>query len=79
MYLFLHALIKDLMKQRLELLETKVAFQDMTIEELNQMVMHLQADISKLKEQLMLLSQKIQANQSSNIASLAEETPPPHY
>ena len=67
------------MKQRLELLETKVAFQDMTIEELNQMVMHLQADISKLKEQLMLLSQKIQANPSSNIASLAEETPPPHY
>ena len=79
MYLFLHTLIKDLMKQRLELLETKVAFQDMTIEELNQMVMHLQADISKLKEQLMLLSQKIQANQLSNIASLAEETPPPHY
>lgn len=79
MYLFLHTLIKDLMKQRLELLETKVAFQDMTIEELNQMVMHLQADISKLKEQLMLLSQKIQANQSSNIASLTEETPPPHY
>nr|WP_255307720.1 SlyX family protein [Gilliamella apicola] len=71
--------MKDLMNQRLELLETKVAFQDMTIEELNQMVMHLQADISKLKEQLTLLSQKIQANQSSNIASLAEETPPPHY
>ncbi|OCL25036.1 hypothetical protein A9G03_03160 [Gilliamella sp. wkB171] len=79
MYLYLQTLIKDLMNQRLELLETKVAFQDMTIEELNQMVMHLQADISKLKEQLTLLSQKIQANQSSNIASLAEETPPPHY
>ncbi|OCG12485.1 hypothetical protein A9G09_09475 [Gilliamella sp. wkB292] len=79
MYIYLQTLIKDLMNQRLELLETKVAFQDMTIEELNQMVMHLQADISKLKEQLTLLSQKIQANQSSNIASLAEETPPPHY
>lgn len=79
MYIYLQTLIKDLMNQRLELLETKIAFQDMTIEELNQMVMHLQADISKLKEQLTLLSQKIQANQSSNIASLAEETPPPHY
>lgn len=67
------------MNQQLELLETKVAFQEMTIEELNQMVINLQADISKLKEQLTLLSQKLQANQTSNIASLSEETPPPHY
>ena len=67
------------MNQQLELLETKVAFQEMTIEELNQMVVNLQADISKLREQLMLLSQKLQATQTSNIANLSEETPPPHY
>ncbi|OTQ73315.1 MULTISPECIES: SlyX family protein [unclassified Gilliamella] len=67
------------MNQQLELLETKVAFQEMTIDELNQMVVNLQADISKLKEQLMLLSQKLQATQTSNIANLSEETPPPHY
>lgn len=67
------------MNQQLELLETKVAFQEMTIEELNQMVVNLQTDISKLKEQLILLSQKLQATQTSNIANLSEETPPPHY
>lgn len=67
------------MKHQLELLETKVAFQEITIEELNQMVVNLQSDISKLKEQLTLLSQKLQATQVSNIASLSEETPPPHY
>ena len=67
------------MKHQLELLETKVASQEMTIEELNQMVVNLQSDISKLKEQLTLLSQKLQATQVSNIASLSEETPPPHY
>lgn len=67
------------MKHQLELLETKVAFQEMTIEELNLMVVNLQSDISKLKEQLTLLSQKLQATQVSNIASLSEETPPPHY
>ncbi|MCO6544919.1 MAG: SlyX family protein [Gilliamella sp.] len=67
------------MNQQLELLETKVAFQDITIEELNQMVTNLQADVSKLKEQLTLLSQKLQATQPSNIANLSEETPPPHY
>ena len=67
------------MNQQLELLETKVAFQEMTIEELNQMVVNLQTDISKLKEQLILLSQKLQATQTSNIANLSEETPTPHY
>ncbi|QYN45877.1 SlyX family protein [Gilliamella sp. ESL0405] len=74
-----HLLMKNFMNQQLELLETKVAFQEITIEELNQMVTHLQADISKLKEQLTLLSQKLQAAQTSNIASLSEETKPPHY
>ncbi|WP_294964497.1 SlyX family protein [uncultured Gilliamella sp.] len=67
------------MNQQLEFLETKVAFQEITIEELNQSVTNLQADVSKLKEQLILLSQKIQASQGSNIANLSEETPPPHY
>ncbi|QYN43524.1 MULTISPECIES: SlyX family protein [unclassified Gilliamella] len=67
------------MRQQIELLETKVAFQEITIEELNQVVTNLQADVSKLKEQLMLLSQKLQATQTSNIANLSEETPPPHY
>ncbi|MCX8574248.1 MULTISPECIES: SlyX family protein [unclassified Gilliamella] len=67
------------MRQQIELLETKVAFQEITIEELNQAVTNLQADVSKLKEQLMLLSQKLQATQTSNIANLSEETPPPHY
>ncbi|KFA58276.1 lysis protein [Gilliamella sp. Choc4-2] len=67
------------MKKQIELLETKIAFQEITIDELNQMVTNLQADISKLKEQLILLSQKLQASQSTNIANLSEETPPPHY
>lgn len=67
------------MDQQLELLETKLAFQELTIEELNKMVTVLQADVHKLKQQLTLLSQKLQAAQSSNIAILTEETPPPHY
>lgn len=65
--------------QYLELLESKLAFQENTIEELNKMVITLQADVSKLKEQLQLLSQKMKNMQTSNVATLAEETPPPHY
>ncbi|MBC9129808.1 SlyX family protein [Frischella sp. Ac48] len=67
------------MKNRIEELETKVSFQDITIEELNQIVIQLQSEVTKLKEQLKLLSKKLQATHQSNIASLTEETPPPHY
>ncbi|MDF7670630.1 SlyX family protein [Orbaceae bacterium ESL0721] len=63
--------------QQLELLETKLAFQEITIDELNQIIITLQDDVSKLKKQLVLLSQKL--TQVTNIASLSEETPPPHY
>lgn len=67
------------MKNRIEELETKVSFQDITIEELNQIVIQLQSEVTKLKEQLKLLSKKLQATHQSNIAYLTEETPPPHY
>lgn len=63
--------------RHLESLETKLAFQEITIEELNQIIITLQADVGKLKEQLLLLSQKL--TQVTNIASPSEETPPPHY
>ena len=67
------------MNKRIEQLETKIRFQDITIEELNQTVIILQNEITKLKEQLILLSKKLQSVQTSNIATMSEETPPPHY
>ena len=67
------------MNKRIEQLETKICFQDITIEELNQTVIILQNEITKLKEQLRLLSKKLQSVQTSNIATMSEETPPPHY
>ncbi|WGE32909.1 SlyX family protein [Actinobacillus genomosp. 2] len=64
---------------RIAELETKVAFQEITIEELNQSLVHHQLSLDKLQTQMRHLAEKLKGAQVSNIASQAEETPPPHY
>ncbi|PHM62690.1 SlyX family protein [Xenorhabdus ishibashii] len=66
-------------EQRFEQLETKLAYQEATIEELNQEVIKQQIETDKLKEQLRLIAERLQTHQTSIIAPLSEETPPPHY
>ncbi|MDE4005632.1 SlyX family protein [Glaesserella parasuis] len=60
-------------------LETKIAFQDHTIEELNQALITQQFMLEKLQYQVRHLAEKLHSVQPSNVASRAEETPPPHY
>lgn len=66
-------------EQHLAELEMKMAFQEKTIEELNQALIQQQFTIDKIKLQLHYLVNKLKDVQSSNIATQAEETSPPHY
>lgn len=64
---------------RITELETKVAFQELFIEELNQSLIEQQFVIDKLQTQIRHMAEKFKGMQVSQVASPAEETPPPHY
>ncbi|MEQ4924472.1 SlyX family protein [Proteus hauseri] len=60
-------------------LESKIAFQDATIEELNQVVTQQQIEMSRFKEHLKVVTERLKATQPSMLARPEDETPPPHY
>ena len=65
--------------ERLEQLETRLAFQDDTIEQLHQEISTQGLEQARLKAQLSLMVKRLQQLQPSELASEADETPPPHY
>lgn len=65
--------------KRLAELEMKLTFQDNLLEQLNRVLIDQQFAIDKLQVQVRYLVGKLKDLQPSQIASQAEETPPPHY
>lgn len=67
-------------EHRLMELEAKVAFQDETIDILNDEIKVHQQLLAKMKRQTELLAEKIKESQSSSpMMSNEPEPPPPHY
>lgn len=67
------------LREDIDQLQTKLAFQEHTIEALNQAVADQQQQMEKMQFQIKHLIDRVKQMQPSNLASQAEETPPPHY
>ncbi len=65
--------------QAIDDLQTKVAFQEHTIDELNDALTSQQYQMEKLQVQLKHVLDKVKALEPDNLAKMSEETPPPHY
>ncbi|WP_318443706.1 SlyX family protein [Photobacterium leiognathi] len=67
------------LQYRIDELEMKQAFQEQTIDDLNEALTKQQFMIDKMEVQLRFLVGKVKGMQTSNMATESEETPPPHY
>lgn len=67
------------LESRIVDLESKVAFQDYTIEELNRVLTDQQQQISELTQLVTQVREWVVNLQQPNIATPDQETPPPHY
>lgn len=67
------------LQERIEDLECKLAFQEQTIETLNDALTQQQLLLSKMQDQMKYVVGKVKNMDTSTLADPAHETPPPHY
>lgn len=68
-----------LANEHIEELQTKVAFQEHTIEALNEALSSQQQQLDDLMFKVRHVIDRVKSIEPSNIAKQSEETPPPHY
>ncbi|RLA00847.1 MAG: lysis protein [Gammaproteobacteria bacterium] len=69
----------DEILKRIEILETQQAFQEDTIESLNQVIVQQQKDIERLNLKVDVLQERIKQSAAPHSEMTGEEPPPPHY
>ena len=65
--------------RRVAELEAQLAFQDGTIETLNQSLVALRAQTDALERRLAALESKLKGYEGSAVGRVEDEPPPPHY
>lgn len=69
----------EALQERIEALETRVAFQDQTIEDLNAAVVDQWKHIDTLMHEVKRLRDLVEDTRASMSDPKAPEPPPPHY
>lgn len=67
------------LQQQISELESRLAFQEQTLQELNEVITRQDEQMMKMQVQLQYLAKKLKEVSPSQLASEQEETPPPHY
>jgi len=67
------------MENKIIELQSKLAFQDETINELNAVITDQQQQLDQLREEIRLLGLRIASVAESSSVSDEKEAPPPHY
>ena len=67
------------MNERLTELEMRVAFQDKTIQDLNEVVTRQQREIDRLARELEVVKSRLSGLAPSMVVPQHDEKPPPHY
>lgn len=67
------------MNERLTELEVRVAFQEKTIQDLNEVVTDQQRRIDRLTRELEAMKSRLSALAPAMVIPQEEEKPPPHY
>ncbi|WP_455201938.1 SlyX family protein [Kaarinaea lacus] len=67
------------MEGRITELESRVAFQDDTIQKLNDVIVDQQQQIDQISAQMAVLKEQIKTLSPEMLADESQETPPPHY
>lgn len=67
------------MEDRLIELETRVAFQDDLLHQLNEIVSRQSVELDSLILQMRRMQERLEGMEPAHMKSQEEETPPPHY
>jgi len=67
------------MENRIINLETRIAFYEKTIDELNAVVFEQAKEIRILQQKMELINEMVKSSGNAILKDLKDETPPPHY